>query len=154
MNDGKNNQQVAREVGVHRETVIYWRRRWLEDVPRLTAAELNDCSDGELLVMIEEVLMDEPRERAPVKFTSEQVVQIMALAGCLSQEVALLTRLQNRAPPDSGRFYLERGVSKGTAAGRSAPSLQYGTRFPDAGKSVYTLSTGAYPIAGYTSHCG
>lgn len=54
--------------------------RWLAEVSRLTAAEVAQISDKELLAIIEELLKDEPREGAPVKFTAEQVTQIIALA--------------------------------------------------------------------------
>lgn len=80
MAEGKNNQQTAQNLKVHRETVLQWRSRWLVEVPRLTAAEITGVGDKELLVMIEETLLDEPREGAPVKFTAEQVAQIIALA--------------------------------------------------------------------------
>lgn len=80
MAEGKNNQQTAQHLGVHRETVQQWRSRWLLEVPRLTAAEVTGVKDKELLAMIEETLMDEPREGTPVKFTAEQVTQIIALA--------------------------------------------------------------------------
>lgn len=49
-------------------------------MPRLTAAEVSGVSDFELLLMIEEVLWDEPPEGAPVKFSAEQVTQIIAIA--------------------------------------------------------------------------
>lgn len=77
---GKNNQQTAQYLGVHRETVQQWRSRWLAEVPRLTALEVTEVSDKELLAMIEQTLRDEPREGAPVKFTAQQVSQIIALA--------------------------------------------------------------------------
>lgn len=80
MDGGSNNQQTARQLGVHRETVQQWRNRWLAEVPRLTAAELSGVSDKELQSMMAEVLMDEPRDGAPVKFTAEQVTQIIAIA--------------------------------------------------------------------------
>jgi len=54
-----------------------WRFRWLAEVPRLTAAEVTQVSDKELLAMIEELLKDEPREGTPIKFTAEQVTQII-----------------------------------------------------------------------------
>lgn len=78
--EGQNNQQTAQHLGVHRETVLTWRSRWLLEVPRLTAAEVTGVEDKELLAMIEQTLMDEPREGAPVKFTAQQVTQIIALA--------------------------------------------------------------------------
>jgi putative transposase len=80
MASGKNNQQTAQESGVHRETVISWRHRWLDAVARLTAAEIAGVTDKELQVMIEEVLMDEPRSGTPVTFSAEQVTQIIAIA--------------------------------------------------------------------------
>lgn len=86
IDEGNNNQQTARNVGVHRETVQQWRSRWLASVPRLTAAELSGASDKELQAMVEEVLMDEPREGAPVKFTAMQVTQIIAIACSNPQE--------------------------------------------------------------------
>jgi len=53
MASGKNNQQTA-SVSVHRETVMFWRARWLDAAERLTAAEIALVSDQELLAMIEE----------------------------------------------------------------------------------------------------
>ena len=85
MNAGKNNQQTARIVGVHRETVIAWRRRWLEAVPQLTGAEMSGVSDNELLAIVELVLTDEARVGAPVKFDAKQVTRIIAIS-CSSLE--------------------------------------------------------------------
>lgn len=45
MASGKNNQQAASELSVHRETVIFWRVRWLDAAERLTAAEIALVSD-------------------------------------------------------------------------------------------------------------
>jgi len=78
MASGKNNQQTASELGVHRE-VMFWRARWL-DAERLTAAEIALVSDQELLAMIEEAIKDELRIGTPVTFSAEQVTQIIALA--------------------------------------------------------------------------
>lgn len=80
MDEGNNNQQAALNVGVHRESVQQWRSRWLASVPRLTAVEMSGVSDKELQSIIEEVLMDELREGVPVKFTAQQVTQIIAIA--------------------------------------------------------------------------
>lgn len=80
MASGKNNQQTATECGMHRETVLAWRCRWLDAVARLTAAEIAGVSDKELMAIIEEVLMDEPRSGTRVTFSAEQVTQIIAIA--------------------------------------------------------------------------
>ena len=68
MDQGNNNQQIARELGVERETVQQWRSQWLAEVPRLTAAEVSGVSDSELQAMIEEVLLDEARLGARHEF--------------------------------------------------------------------------------------
>ena len=41
MASGKNNQQTAQHLDVHRETAQQWRSRWLAAVPGITAAELS-----------------------------------------------------------------------------------------------------------------
>jgi DNA-binding NarL/FixJ family response regulator len=35
IDQGNNNQQIARELGVHRETVQQWRSRWLAQILHL-----------------------------------------------------------------------------------------------------------------------
>lgn len=80
MDEGKNNSQTAVQLGGHRETVQQWRSRWLAEVPRLTAIEVSGGSDQELLLAVEEVLRDEQRQGAPVKFTATQVTQLIAMA--------------------------------------------------------------------------
>jgi len=66
-------------TGIHRETVQQWRSRWLAEVPRLTAAEVTQVSDKELLAMIEALLKDEPREGTQVHGRAKST-QIIALA--------------------------------------------------------------------------
>ena len=68
---GKNHRQIARELGVSREMARLWRERWLElkqeEVPSL------------------ERLLDAERPGAPTKFTTEQVLNLFAIA-CESPE--------------------------------------------------------------------
>ena len=67
--EGRNNLQIARELGVDDETPGHWRRRWLQfrDVP---LAEVG----------VAKRLADAPKCGAPAKFTPEQVCQIIAMA--------------------------------------------------------------------------
>lgn len=61
--------QIARQVGLSRESVRFWRDRWvaLQDVP---LAE----------VSVAQRLADAPRPGAPARITAEQVCQVVALA--------------------------------------------------------------------------
>ncbi len=80
MAQGKNNQQAANLVEVHQETAARWRGRWLEELGTLTAVEMNAMDEKELERLMIELLGDRERSGAPVKFTAEQVTQIVALA--------------------------------------------------------------------------
>jgi len=63
---GKNHRQIATELGVSREMTRLWRERWLELK-----------QDG---VEIVERLKDAERPGAPTKFTTEQVLNLFAIA--------------------------------------------------------------------------
>lgn len=80
MAQGKNNQQAANEMGLCQDTAKRWRNRWLASVGILTSMEMNSEDEKELEKLIIEILTDQPRDGAPVKFTAEQVTQILALA--------------------------------------------------------------------------
>jgi transposase len=67
--DGKNNTQIARELGTNVETPRLWRNRWLT----LSPIALEDLS-------VEERLEDLPRPGAPRQITADQRCQIEAMA--------------------------------------------------------------------------
>jgi putative transposase len=72
--EGQNNCQIARQLGIHAETVRVWRMRWLG----MQAASLEDLP-------LEERLTDAPRPGAPARITAEQVCQMVELA-CAAPE--------------------------------------------------------------------
>ncbi len=83
---GKNNQQVSREIGIHRETVRQWRERWLKASERLSSVEAV-TDDKQLMELIESVLADEPRPGTPAHLNLEQIVEILAIA-CENPDVS------------------------------------------------------------------
>ena len=116
--DGLNNAQIARRLGVNINTSSLWRNRWLG----LAAASLDDVS-------IEERLADAPRPGAPARITAQQVCQIVAVA-CespsqserpisqwtgreLANEVVRRGIVERISPRHVGRL-LERGTSNHT----------------------------------------
>jgi len=66
---GRNNAQIARELGVSIDQARLWRKRWVEwqDMP------LEEYS-------VETRLSDAHRSGSPGKFSAEQVAQIIAIA--------------------------------------------------------------------------
>ena len=77
---GKNNQQIARELQINRETVRIWRGRWLEARESLISVELQEEGQKQLMSHIRQILSDAPRPGAPATFTPEQIVQVVAVA--------------------------------------------------------------------------
>ncbi len=77
---GMNNTQIAQELQLARNTVRTWRQRWIAAAERLKSVEAEGISDKELLQMMAAVLADAPRPGTPATFTTEQVVQIIAVA--------------------------------------------------------------------------
>jgi transposase len=77
---GQSNSQIARKMGIVRNTVILWRGRWREASVGLKALETEETEEKPLREAIADVLDDAPRPGSPGKFSAEQVVQILALA--------------------------------------------------------------------------
>jgi transposase len=105
--DGRNNDQIARQFGLDRETVQRWRTRWLAAAAPLAAVEAAGSAAAELPQQIRAVLDDNQRAGAPPTFRAEQICQIVALA-C-------------EPPPDSGR-----PVTHWTPAELAAEAVQRG----------------------------
>ncbi len=78
--EGHNNEQIARRLGINRETARLWRRVWSDAAELLAAAQEEETSEKALRECVEEVLADAPRSGAPATFAPEQIVQIVALA--------------------------------------------------------------------------
>jgi Homeodomain-like domain/DDE superfamily endonuclease len=74
-----DNRDIAAEIGLNRNSVGKWRRRWAEAWDRLNVIECTGTG-ADLRRAIEAVLGDEPRPGCPGKFTPEQITQILALA--------------------------------------------------------------------------
>jgi hypothetical protein len=75
---GLLNQQIAVEVGLNRQQVGLWRKRWREAWDSLCVWE---CTEPHRLreAMLE-VLSDAPRPGSPGRVTAEQVARILAVA--------------------------------------------------------------------------
>jgi putative transposase len=67
--EGKNNEQIARELKITVDTARLWRRRW-RGFQEIALADLS----------VSERLEDAPRPGKPPTITAEQVCQIVALA--------------------------------------------------------------------------
>jgi putative transposase len=124
---GNNNQQASDIIGVTRETAIRWRGRWLMAVSKLTAAEIAQVSDRELMAMIEEVVTDEPRCGAPMKFSAEQLTQIIAIAKrCRLRQIACSDPKASECPIShwSGNAIMIEATERGIVESISVRSVQ------------------------------
>ncbi|MCB0837403.1 MAG: helix-turn-helix domain-containing protein [Bacteroidetes bacterium] len=81
---GQSNSHIQRSLGISRNTVKVWRRRWEEVYPDLTEAEdlikSNRLSQSDYRKQLVALLQDLPRPGSPKTFTLAQEQQIVALA--------------------------------------------------------------------------
>lgn len=114
---GGNNCQIARQLGVHVETVRLWRRRWLG----MQAASLEDLP-------LEERLTDAPRPGAPARITADQVCQVVELA-CMAPEQSgrPISQWSSREIADE---IIKRGIIDQISPRHAARLLKRGTLNP------------------------
>src|ERR671917_1234112 len=77
---GKTFNQVARALGVLRQTVYKWGKRWRTQAQRLAEVEAQACHDHVLSRVLEGLLMDAYRAGKPATFSPEQIVKLIAVA--------------------------------------------------------------------------
>ena len=83
---GQRNRSIAEDLGVHEQTAVLWRSRWIKAWEELKDIE-SDVDDKELRLHIENILSDNPRSGCPGTFTAEQICQIVAVA-CENPELS------------------------------------------------------------------
>ena len=77
--EGMLNTQISLLVGIGRQQVGLWRRRWQQSFEALVEMEQRETR-AEFRRTIEDILSDAPRSGSPGKFTAEQVTQIVSVA--------------------------------------------------------------------------
>lgn len=78
--EGLNNEEQGRRLGIDRQRVRRWRTRWFEHHSKLSEAEAESVTDGDLSKLMKEILGDAHRPGAPTTFSAEQVAQIISVA--------------------------------------------------------------------------
>jgi transposase len=86
---GKTFNEVARALGVLRQTVYKWGKRWRRQARQLAEVEVQERSDRALSNRLAGLLLDAYRPGKPATFSPEQIVKLIAVAG--------------ERPQDSGR---------------------------------------------------
>ena len=77
---GISNTQISLQLQLDRGQVRLWRHRWLGAATQLAEAEAAGVSDRQLRERITSILCDRSRPGTANFFSTEQVVQIVALA--------------------------------------------------------------------------
>jgi putative transposase len=78
--NGQSNRQIAAELGLTRNTVRQWRARWQATATQRSVEGTEGADQPSLRERIEVSLSDAYRSGAPLKYTAEQVVQIVAIS--------------------------------------------------------------------------
>ena len=108
---GKNNSQIARELGLSVETVRAWRTRWLA----LQSIALADLS-------VQDRLSDVPRSGRRSQITAEQTCQLIALA-CEQPKERPISQWTGREIADEA---MARGIVKQISPRHAARLLKKG----------------------------
>jgi len=122
--DGSNNEQIAKRLGLHRESVRQWRERWLSAAVGLAAVEAKESDDKPLVEAIEAVLADAYRSGAPSCFSAEQIVQIIAVA-CEDPRASDLP-ITHWTPQDLADEVVKRGIVESISARSAGRFLKRG----------------------------
>jgi hypothetical protein len=77
---GKTFNQVARALGVLRQTVYKWGKRWRTQARQLAEGEVQERSDPALSNRLAGLLLDAYRPGQPATFSPEQIVKLIAVA--------------------------------------------------------------------------
>lgn len=77
---GMTKSQAAKEMGVSRNTIKLWCKRWVEALPGLRRSQEEGIKCKDLVKLIKDSLADKPRSGAPGRFTPEQLALVIALA--------------------------------------------------------------------------
>lgn len=131
--EGTNNQQIAQALGINRETVQRWRQRWCEVEAKLTLAESEGITDPELRQWVEALLSDQERPGAPVTFSAQQVVQIVAMA-CEDPQAAGVP-VTEWTPRELAQEAIKRGIVESISA-RSVERFLKGSPAPAASQPL------------------
>jgi len=108
--EGLPNLHQAEVLGVDRQRIRRWRRRWDAAQEALVAAEQEGASDRDFEDLVVTLLSDEKRSGAPPTFSPEQVAAIIALACEPPADSGL--PVSHWTPPELVREAVKRGIVK------------------------------------------
>ena len=77
-NEGKNNREIADEIGITQEKASKWRIRWANNTQLIE--EVEQKNPQKLLETVESTLKDLPRPGSPSDFSEVQIIRILEMA--------------------------------------------------------------------------
>ena len=77
---GLSNRKISKEIGLDKNVVGKWRKRWVDNEKVLQEVEQKEQKAIDYRRYIEGLLSDAPRSGAPPKFTEEQLCQLLSVA--------------------------------------------------------------------------
>jgi putative transposase len=76
----QSNEQIARQIDFHWQSVRSWRLRWIAQQEKLNAIEADGNEKALLEFIVDVVLADDPYNGKRGKYTPEQIAQLYRIA--------------------------------------------------------------------------
>jgi putative transposase len=134
--EGKNNQEIAKQVGVTQEKASNWRLRWASNAKLIEETE--DKNPQKLLEIVENVLKDLPRPGSPPNFTEVQIIQILELACRHPSEFGYES--SHWSLPQLAKAVVAEGIAPSISPASVGRFLKYGTNSTSQDKILVTLN--------------
>jgi hypothetical protein len=123
---GERNSAIGHAVGLGREAVRMWRRRWQDAATRRAEATAEDRE-----AVLDAILADAPRPGAPARFSAEQVARIVAVA-CEDPAAESQRPVSHWVPRELAAEVIARGIVPSISARHVGRLLDFGGGRPPA----------------------
>jgi transposase-like protein len=133
---GRNNQQIARDLGLSSNAVSKWRMRWAKNVEIIEAEEQKTFK--ELENAVKTLLKDSPRSGHPCEFSEVQILKILEIACRNPSEFGYET--SHWSLPQLAKVVIKLGIVDSISPASVGRFLKYGKHPTSQGKILVAFN--------------
>ena len=134
--EGKNNREIADNLGITQEKASNWRIRWANNAQLIE--EIEHKNPEKLLETVKRTLEDLPRPGSPPDFTEVQIIQILEMACRAPSEFGYES--SHWSLPQLAKVVTEQGIVESISPASIGRFLKYGSNSTTQNKILATLN--------------